>query len=641
MQVAGNVTVLDRSEIAATGARSVPELLRRQAGLFVTSTTSNPAGVLVEARGFNNGGALGSSLLVQVDGRRVNEADTGNTDWAFLPLDQIETIEIVRGPASAMYGDNAVGGVINIRMLPEAGPLRVTARGRIGRHETYDGSVRAAGTAGNVTGFLAFTGYDTAGYRDRSDFTDERVDASVEYTGDSFGAGFKGGFNDNQREFPCALDPLELMGPRGRRGADPGSIGDMSAVQSYFVQAWAEYFFAEDIELRVEPYYNHRTDDVQISTSNGGRFDIATEKKSVGVDAHVRIDRKIFGHENRFIAGAEFLHNGVETDSVSTLGLTLIDSERQLYSGYIQEEFSVNDKLLLSGGLRLDRAVYGIATQVFDTMGAALSADRAKPAFTLWSPRASATYSFLDCLSGYLSYSRGFRLPNFDEDAPFFGAVPNLEEQISDSIEIGFKGEGDRINASLSLYWMWVENEILFDPDITQLTNTNLDQTTHRGIEAAVNVSVFDWLSVYANYTLDDVHVTKESNPNFLGRRLPLTPLHRGTLGATATLPCAFEINANYNLVGSRRLANDFAGDLPGLPRYQVLDLLFAWRPEITEYLKGEVSLGVYNVANEKYDGFGASLIPFSGPFAFTPTRFVNPSTERTWQVGLGFTVSL
>ena len=135
LDVPGNVTVIEREEIERSGARSVPDLLRRQSGLLVTSTTSNPAGVQVEARGFNNGGALGSSLLVQVDGRRVNQADTGNTDWATIPLDSIESIEIVRGPASALYGDNAVGGVINIRTRPAEGPLRATLRGRIGRYQ--------------------------------------------------------------------------------------------------------------------------------------------------------------------------------------------------------------------------------------------------------------------------------------------------------------------------------------------------------------------------------------------------------------------------------------------------------------------------------------------------------------------------
>ena len=110
----GNVSVIDREQIDRSGAASIPDLLRRESGLSVTNVTTNPAFVTVEARGFNNGGSAGSSVLVLVDGIRVNEADSGITDWALIDMDAVARVEVVRGSASALYGDNAVGAVINI-----------------------------------------------------------------------------------------------------------------------------------------------------------------------------------------------------------------------------------------------------------------------------------------------------------------------------------------------------------------------------------------------------------------------------------------------------------------------------------------------------------------------------------------------
>ena len=101
----------------------MPELLRREAGIFVTNTTTNREGYTVEARGFNNGGGNGSSTLVLIDGRRVNEPARATPTGRFVPLDNVESIEIVRGPASALYGDNAVGGVIQI-ITRDAGARR-------------------------------------------------------------------------------------------------------------------------------------------------------------------------------------------------------------------------------------------------------------------------------------------------------------------------------------------------------------------------------------------------------------------------------------------------------------------------------------------------------------------------------------
>jgi outer membrane receptor protein involved in Fe transport len=111
------------------------------------------------------------------------------------------------------------------------------------------------------------------------------------------------------------------------------------------------------------------------------------------------------------------------------------------------------------------------------------------PDFDAWSPRASLTWRFLPPASAYLSFSRGFRLPDFDEDLPiiFEGfppgspptiLLPDLELQRSDAFEIGAKLDHERASAGLALYWMRVDDELLFDP----LTFENRNITgRHRG----------------------------------------------------------------------------------------------------------------------------------------------------------------
>ena len=152
--------------------RSVPELLRREAGIMVTSLGTTPEGYTVEARGFNNGGGNGCATLVLVDGRRLNEPETGCPDWSFVALEEIDRIEIVRGPASVAYGDNAAAGVIQIftRRAREDG-MRTASR-------TLDGQLRqrrtpAVGLVDGRHGTASPRGpiYDDAdsnGYRDQS-----------------------------------------------------------------------------------------------------------------------------------------------------------------------------------------------------------------------------------------------------------------------------------------------------------------------------------------------------------------------------------------------------------------------------------------------------------------------------------------
>jgi outer membrane receptor protein involved in Fe transport len=643
LEVPGNVTVIEREQIDESGVRTVPELLRRQSGLFVTSTTTNPAGVQVEARGFNNGGSLGSSLLVQVDGRRVNEADTGNTDWALIPLDEIESIEIVRGPASAVYGDNAVGGVINIRTRPMEGPLRATLRGRLGRYDSGGGSLNAAGTVGPITGSLFVEGFETDGYRHRSDFDRFNVKGVLQANlADRFLVGVRGGHYLDHRSFPGALSSDEMQ-MFGRRASDPDSADDSSRVDNDFVEGWVEGLLAEDVELRVRPFYRWRDDDTTITSLAWGTTGIDTHKRSGGVDFQIQVDVPLFGMRSRLIVGGDFLYE--ETDRVIAFpsGVQISDSDRTVGAAFAQEELNLTEALLLTAGVRFDHASLNLKISDPDLDPAIASADD-DPRFNVASPRVALTYRIRPDLASYVSYSRGFRLPNFDEDAPLLSfppggppTIPDLDRQISDAVEVGAKLRGERVDASLATYWMSVKNEITYNP--FTFANENFDRVRHVGVETALAVQILSWLEAHANYTFEHVEIREADDPALEGRRMPMNPRHRGTLGILATIPFDLELGADGNIVGSRVFANDFDRELPKLNVYGTLDLHMAWRPSFGEHLSGALSLDLRNVTNEKYSGFAARYDVYD-PFPNTvPTRFFNPAARRTWEVGMMLTV--
>jgi outer membrane receptor protein involved in Fe transport len=569
LDVPGNVTVIDREEIERSGVRTVPELLRRQAGLFLTATTTNPAGVQVEARGFNNGGSLGSSLLVQVNGRRVNEADTANTDWASIALDDIDRIEILRGPASALYGDNAVGGVINIRTRPEAGPPRATLRGRLGSHDTGQGNLRAAGTWGRFTGGLFVDGLVTNAYRHGADFDSQDVSASLQADlGERVVLGMSGGRYADNRDFPGFLTKQEIR-DHGRDARSPRSTFDGSEVDQRHLHAWLEALLADSVELELRPFARWREDHSTLSFGAGiGSSFGERDKLSVGFDAQIRVDRPLLGRDNRLIVGFDFLHE--ETDRTDEFvdddpnfdfdSLLESHNSKDVYAVFVQNEIFLSERLLLSTGIRFDRAVYDLFVEDADRPPPAAD----DPAFSIWSPRAGLTFRIAPGVSTYVSYARGFRLPNFDEDSPvlaFFPGddpvVPDLDPQISDSFEIGAKLERERVDAFLSLYHMKVRDEIFLRPIGFVGENDNFDRVRHRGIETGVAVQVLPWLSLHANYTLADVKVVDDDGSPFEDRRMPVTPLHRGTLGMFVALPFDVEFTGTARFADQWIVAND------------------------------------------------------------------------------------
>jgi iron complex outermembrane receptor protein len=657
LEVPGNVTVIDREEIERSGARSVPELLQREPGLFLTSSTSNPAGLQVESRGFANGAGNGSSLLVQVNGRRVNEADSSITDWALIELDEVESIEIVRGPASALYGDNAIGGVIDIRTRPVEGPPRATLRGRFGRYDSAEGSLKASATVGPVTGSLFVNGLTTDGYRHGADFDSQDVKGSLQARlGDRVLFGVSGGRYHDDRDFPGSLavnpvadPPLDEVETLGRRAQQPGTEDTGSETESRFVEGWLDAVLAESVLLRIQPYYRWRDDDASFFSDLGFGTNLTRDvrdKDSTGVNALVQVDRPLLGLANRLILGFDWLRDRTDRDNafVSDFfnSLQVSDNRRNIYAGFVQEELDITETLRLSTGVRFDRAKYDLEIANFPG-----TTDESDPDYSIWSPKAGLTWRFLPGGSTYFSYSRGFRLPNFDEIVSVLSpTIPDLDAQKSDSFEIGAKWSGERIDATLALYWMNVHDEIILNPlspfgcfdfgdgPICFGQNENFERTRHRGIELNARSQLLDWLLLYCNYTFDDATIREsDTTPELEGARIPITPKHRGNLGLVLHIPHDLEFTAHALFVGERIPANDFDRRVAKLDPYATLDLLLAWRPSFGEHLESALTLALRNVSGEEYDGLAVRSTS-------DPTRVgFYPAAKRTWEVGFVLTV--
>ncbi|MFL6587732.1 MAG: TonB-dependent vitamin B12 receptor [Luteimonas sp.] len=135
--------VIDRAEIERTQARDLPELLRGRAGIQIGNQGGPGKLSTVFMRGSES-----DHVLVLVDGVRVGSATAGLTSFQDLPVDQIERIEIVRGPRSSLYGSEAIGGVIQIFTRRNTGAITPHARIGVGSHHLREASAGIGGRTG-------------------------------------------------------------------------------------------------------------------------------------------------------------------------------------------------------------------------------------------------------------------------------------------------------------------------------------------------------------------------------------------------------------------------------------------------------------------------------------------------------------
>lgn len=624
LDVPGNVTRISREQIERSGARDVPELLRREAGVFVTNDTTNREGYRVEFRGFNNGGGNGSSTLVMIDGRRVNEPSSSVVDWAFVPLDNVESIEVARGPASALYGDNAVAGVIHIHTLrPEKG-LRAIVRGHSGSFDTDGGSAWLGGGAGPVTASAYFDGYQTDGFREHSALRGARgqMDVAVDLLGRGE-IGIRGGYDSSRRLRPGALTKEEM--DDDRRQAAPGSLENLRKARERFGQLWLDLDLTEELSFHFDGHHRRRNDR-DVDGDPSFFFRNAGESDAAGVNSQFELDTEIFGHRSRTILGGDWLQE--DADFRSILGFFPFDefsisasdttARRKLMGLYLQEELNLAEDLILSAGIRRDTVRY----RGFRAEQPFLPAVRFRDRFEEWSPKAALTWRVAEPVSLYASYSRGFRFPNIDEAFGFFGFSPALEPQTSDGYEVGAKIRTRRIAVNFAVYDMDVEREIFFfplPPPVFGL-NLNIDRVRHRGAELWANVRPVDWLELYGSYTWDDAKLQRLFDSSAVkGLQMPITPRHRGNLGFTLFLPWGFEVGANANYVGSRFATND-VGNVLKIGSYATYDVRAGWRHVVVPGLTFGVEGVAYNLTDREYvEGGGFATFSVPPRIAFFP----------------------
>ena len=158
-ELLSDVSVIPREEIDAAGQSTLPQLLAQQPGIEYSANGGAGSSSGLFIRGTNT-----EHTLVLIDGMRVNSATLGTTSLSRIPLSQIDRIEILRGPASALYGSEAIGGVIQIFTKQGTGPAAFNIEAAYG---SYNTTKLSAGVSGQSDGFkysLQATFDDTDGF---------------------------------------------------------------------------------------------------------------------------------------------------------------------------------------------------------------------------------------------------------------------------------------------------------------------------------------------------------------------------------------------------------------------------------------------------------------------------------------------
>ena len=623
-RIPANVTVIDQEAIKNSSAKSVPDLLRSQEGIVVRDLLGNGKSAQVDLRGF--GEAAPYNNLVLVDGRRVNEIDLSGVDWTQIPLDQIERIEIVRGTGTVLYGDNAVGGVINIITKTPSDKLAFSAGATAGSYSRNKEQVSVSGGQGPLAASF-YGSYDsTQGYRENNDYRAKDMGGKIVYDVAQFlSLNLTGSYHTDDYGLPGPLTKDQLSVNR-RASLDPL---DKAETEDGYLKLGSDFLLGNWGNVVTDLSYRNRD----------SKSDFPDPLFPYVIDSHIETygftpryvhKGEVMGHKNTLITGFDFywIDQDLKTYSgflsSSTLLNGLADISRDSYGLYVNDDFSLADNLILTLGTRYEKAEYDLHQRDLSAFPLAPLDETVTKSENAYTTGLTWLYSGKSALFG--RYNRSFRFPLTDELVLFdyvAGRIrvnPDLEPQTGDHYEVGARHFfSPNLQANITFYRAEIKDEIFFNK--ATFTNENYDQTLHQGMEIGFRADLFERLTLFGNYAYEKA--TFRDGP-FDGKDIPAIPRNKFNLGFRIhdVIP-NLVFSADYFYVGDSFLISDQANRFEKLESYYTLNLRLSY---VWKWLNAFV--GVNNLTDQKYSEYG--LIG-----GFTSIPYYYPAPERNWIGGI------
>ena len=485
--------------------------------------------------------------IILVDGIPTTSYGSGSSSqMRGINVRNIKRIEIIKGPSSALYGSNAIGGIVNIITKDPSPQAQVDIWGEYGEYDQWRGGVFGS-KAGEKLSFNFDVNYANArNWRDNSSYDKAVGSIKLQYAPTDVSLL---GFN---------LDYINL---------DHDLAGSLKKVD--FEENWRHSYhtFANTTLDKITPtlIYNHffdtsefkavfavRSMDHEVIPNYGIYQDRGTGEwmgrlnQIEGLDANLQL---LYSHDfkpwrSRVIAGIDTERDNTETDTYDlildwdptvnkyvsyTMGnlSKSFDITTKVAAPYLQLETSPLDPLRITAGARYDSVTY----EVDDKLNAGLPMDKSGDKdFSEFTPKVGLTYDISPNINSFLSYSQGFVVPTTSQLLTANGANDQLNAEKATNYEIGLRTSfwNRLLDFDISVYSMEIEDKIVGTGYSPRDPYLNAGETSHRGVETVFVLRPHENFSFAASYTYarNEYETFVIGVNDYSGNTLPRSPDH-------------------------------------------------------------------------------------------------------------------
>jgi len=596
-EVGTTTSVVSQKQAQIQQTHELPQLLQQVPGVQVTQTGSPGTVADVSIRGSTT-----AQTLIMLDGVPVNDSATGQFDISRIPTDGMERVEIVRGAGGALYGSQAIAGVVNLFTEEGSGPLKFSLLSEGGNRATERQVANVNGAEGRLgyAGTLSY--FSTNGFRPVNDNSDNlsgilRLDYHLDENTTIRGIARYTRANVSLASLSIASG-IPLNPSAHQRNEFMLYKGEIDRAFGRLMTQLSAFYVRDDLRLNDEPFAGS----------------LSSESDHIPDETRGCILQGVYAwsHEFRTLMGFSFLDQWVHSQSSIfqfspppvSQSLSVYNARRQEYAGYVEQEgHFLNDHLIATGGFRVD--------------GNSQFGQEVSPAWSVAIPLPHR-------ITVRGSYAEGFRAPSFDElFFPGFGN-PNLGPEISSEYDGGFTKRFGEITSFTATYFSRRVHHLIVTVPCTVgpgcqfgATAGNTGRVDTQGVEIVPEFEPGYGLRFSGSVTiLDETHVSPA--PDIRPTRVPKYSAsglaeysQRSILRSGDHLTFALI----YVFVGDRDDITP-AGTIANHDAYHRFDLAFSYSPGLKwrELRNIEMVAKIQNVLDRHYSeafGFPAPPVNF------------------------------
>jgi iron complex outermembrane recepter protein len=656
------IQIIPGDEIPQSGTPNIQEYLTRLPGATLNDEQGNAAQPDLSIRGFHVTSVTGvpQGVSVFLDGVRINEPTVEEVNFDLIPLDDLERIEVIRGP-SVLYGRNTLGAAVNI-ITRRGGPtLAIVPEFSWGSFGLQKYRAQVGGTEGPIDYYVAGTYSWEDGWRDASAVRLGKAFGKLGYRQGGTDATLSFQYVNNRIEQPGSLPLSELQ--RDRTLNFTG--GDFFNPRLEFGIFNIRQELGIGLALEGNAFVRHLEAEQFNASLIGDNTRGFTDTLSAGGTVQLSHHGEIAGRDNRLIGGVEYVYNDVtskvfeekndrtlascieaataagEDPAVAcplvALSTNVADTQHAV-GLFVQDTLEIAKGILRSGDSFAMTAAVRWDWIRHDIRDNSPPSEEGRPdvsgtfSFDRLNPRVGFNYNLSSDYGFYFSYSQGFRAPAFLElTCASPGAIcpglqagvapdPPLKPVQATNYEVGLRAKPlSWLETTFSLYRTNVSDDIFsVSPTGTiGLFFQNIGDTRRQGLEFGVRGTLRDLLDAYVNYS----YTAATFRGNFFlatprltpgcegppctefvqkGDFLPLIPKHRVNAGIDYHTTRWLTLSLGASYVSSQFFRGDEANVEPPLADYFIMRAGFAAR-----WKKFRASLWVNNLLNTTYETFG------------------------------------